>query len=143
MENVILEVIKPMVLGVNESLKYYEDGYTSVQRCPIISREPVDSLKMYVECRFNREAFNSSVLEPYAKYFDGYLFNVVYMNDEDPKKRRYTEVCLEVCKDPSCFEDFNFEDVTYFEIIEEVQNILGGSRIYFNQSAKIPKIRRE
>ena len=143
MENVILEVIKPIVLEVNDSLRYFESGYTSVQRCPIIPRETVDTLRQYVECRFNREAFKSSVLESYAKYFDGYLFNVVYMDNEDPKKRRYTEVCIELCKDPGYFADYEFKGVTYLEVIDAVQDILGGSRIYFNQSAKIPKIRVE
>ena len=132
-----------MVIGVNETLRYYEDGYTSAHRCPIIPREPVYSLSQYVECRFNNEAFRVDALAEYAKYFDGYLFNVVSMEDEDPKKRRYTEVCIEICKDPDCFNDYKYEGVTYLEIVGAVQNILGGTRIYFNQSAKIPKIRIE
>ncbi len=143
MGDVISDILKPIVISVNETLKYFEEGYTSVQRCPIVSREPAESFRQYIECRFNYEAFKFEELRPYAEYFDGYLFEVISVAGEDTKKRRYSEVCIEICTNPMNFMDSQYEGVTFIEVIEAVRNILGGNRIYFNQSAKIPKIRVE
>lgn len=143
----IKKELKTLVCSVNESLVYFEKDYISVQRCPIVIRERTETLRHYLECRFNFEAFNSPSLRPYAEYFDGYLFDLVFIQDPDEKKRIYTEACVELCKDPTRFLDEQFrleeEGVTYLSVIDELTKLLGGTRIYFNKSSRIPKIRIE
>lgn len=146
MEETIREELKSLVISVNESLQYYEKDFISVQRCPVIPRERVESFRQYIECRFNYEAFKSPTLRPYAEYFDGYLFDVVAVYDEDEKKRIFSEVCVELCTNPQSFLDDQYNDdpdISFLSVIDEVKEILGGSRIYFNKSKRIPKIRVE
>lgn len=149
MEINIIQELKKLVISVNESLQYYEKDFISVQRCPILPRERVDTLRQYIECRFNFEAFKSEIFRPYAEYFDGRLFEVTSVIGADEKKRKFSEVCIELCKDaadfanPGYLEEDEFKETTYFSVIEAVREILGGSRIYFNHSQKIPKIRIE
>lgn len=149
MEIDIIQELKRLVISVNESLQYYEKDFISVQRCPILSRERVDTFRQYIECRFNYEAFKSELLCPFAEYFDGRLFEVTSVVGADEKKRKFVEVCVELCKDPADFanpgylEEDEFSETTYFTVIEDLKEVLGGSRIYFNHSQKIPKIRVE
>ena len=148
----IIEELKRMVISVNETLSYYDPGWSRLQRCPIIPREEVESFKQFIECRFNMEAFNSPIFREFAEYFDGYLFEVTDIVDEDDKKRRFSEVCVELTKtwdnfsDPYLLDENVSEDEEekrdkFYKVTDDLRNLLGGDKIYFNYSQKKIKIR--
>lgn len=147
----IIEDLKNIVINVNETLSYYDPGWSRIQRSPISGREEIETFAQYIECRFNLEAFRSPILREYAEYFDGYLFEVTDVNTPEEKKYRFKEVCIELTKSWENFSDPNMLDEDddelkrhrFWEVTDEVKALIGGDKIYFNHSAKKPKIRIE
>ena len=147
----IIDDLKNIVINVNETLSYYDPGWSRIQRSPISGREKIDTFTQYIECRFNLESFRSSVLREYAEYFDGYLFEVTGINTPEEKKYRFKEVCIELTKswenfsDPDMLDedDDDLKKHRFWEVTDEVKALIGGDKIYFNHSAKKPKIRIE
>ena len=147
----IIDDLKNIIISVNETLSYYDPGWSRIQRSPISGREKIDTFTQYIECRFNLESFRSSVLREYAEYFDGYLFEVTGINTPEEKKYRFKEVCIELTKswenfsDPDMLDedDDDLKKHRFWEVTDEVKALIGGDKIYFNHSAKKPKIRIE
>ena len=147
----ITEELKNIIINVNETLSYYDPGWSRIQRSPISSREEIETFSQYIECRFNLETFRSPILREFAEYFDGYLFEVTGIINAEEKKYRFKEVCIELTKSWENFSDPNILDEDdeelrrhrFWEVTDEVKALLGGDKIYFNHSAKKPKIRIE
>lgn len=147
----VLESLTQMARDVNDTLSCYDPGWSRIQRSPISGREEIESFRQYIECRFNMEAFRSPVFKEFAEYFDGYLFEVVSITEEDEKRYRFKEVCIELTKTWDNFSDLDAldsddEDLRrqrFWEVTDEVKNLIGGERIYFNHSVKKTKIRIE
>ena len=146
-----MEELRNIIINVNETLSYYDPGWSRIQRSPISSREEIETFSQYIECRFNLETFRSPILREFAEYFDGYLFEVTEIINAEEKKYRFKEVCIELTKSWENFLDPNMLDEDddelrrhrFWEVTDEVKALLGGDKIYFNHSAKKPKIRIE
>ena len=150
----IIEELKELVRNVNETLSCYDPGWSRIQRSPHGNRVEIETFRQFLECRFNREAFYSPSLKEYAEYFDGYLFEVTSVIGEDEKKCKFKEVCIELTKtwdnfqdlemiDSLCFEDEDLKREKFWKVTDEVKNLIGGERIFFNNSVKKVKIRIE
>lgn len=153
MEDVI-EELRKMARNVNDTLSCYDPGWSRIQRSPCGNRVEIETFRQFIECRFNREAFGSPVFREYAEYFDGYLFEVTSVLGEDEKKCKFQEVCIELTKtwdnfqDPEMIDSLPLEDEEtkrekFWKVTDEVKNLIGGERIYFNHSVKKTKIRIE
>lgn len=147
----IIGILKTIIINVNETLSYYDPGWSRIQRSPISPREEIETFSQYIECRFNLETFRSPAFREFAEYFDGYLFEVTMVSEPEEKKYRFKEVCIELTKSWENFSDPNMLDEDddelkrhrFWEVTDEVKALIGGEKIYFNHSAKKPKIRIE
>lgn len=149
----IISELKKIVISINETLPYYDPGWSRLQRSPVVPREEIETFKQYIECRFNMEAFRSPLLREFAEYFDGYLFEVTEIIDEDDKKRRFTEVCIEPTKTWDNFTDPDMIDNIlevddeekkrdkFYKVTDDLKRLIGGEKIYFNYSQKKIKLR--
>ena len=148
----LLENLTQMARDVNSTLSCYDPGWSRIQRSPISRREEIESFRQYIECRFNMEAFRSPIFKEFAEYFDGYLFEVISITEEDEKRYRFKEVCVELTKTWDNFLDIENLDQEidedtrrqrFWEVTDELKNLIGGDRIYFNHSIKKTKVRVE
>lgn len=131
-----IEYLKQMIVNINSSLPYYEKDYISVKRTPLGDKERVESFRQFIECRLNFECFSIPELRPYAEAFDGHLFEVTAVYDQDEARRRFSMVQAELCKS----SDTYIGDQDFLDSIDEVEDILGGSTLKFNYSQKKTKI---
>ena len=86
-----MEELRNIIINVNETLSYYDPGWSRIQRSPISPREEIETFSQYIECRFNLETFRSPILREFAEYFDGYLFEVTEIINAEEKRYRFKE----------------------------------------------------
>lgn len=131
-----IQELKKMVIRINSSLPYYEKNYVSVKRTPLGDKERVQSFRQYIECRLNFECFNVLELRSFAEEFDGHLFEVTAIIDQDDLRRRFSYVCAEICKTG----DFYIGEKNFMDTLSKLEELLGGSKLRFNYSQKKTKI---
>lgn len=131
----LTERIKDAIKNVNESLRNYEAEWTSLKRSPYSEKERIHSFRQYIECRLNMEFYYIPELTEYVENFDGHFWEVMSVIGQDEKKRRFEYVIAYINKSPDWYggEDFCSD-------MNEIEKLVGGSKIKFTYSAKRPKI---
>lgn len=130
-------ILKGAISEVNSTLGFYEKKFTALQRLSIGDPEEIYSLEQYVECRLNKEVYlEIPELEPYVEMFDGHLFVVTDMEDKDEIRNRFSFVTVELNTNPNDY----IGDMEFVQALENVRNLIGGSKIKFSASPKRMKI---
>ena len=136
MHTKIPESVKAAIRGVNESLRYYEAEWISTQRTPYSDKERIHTLRQFLECRLNMEFWRIPELSGLVEGFDGHFLEVMSVQGEDDKRKKFELAIAYVNKSPDWYlgeEDFSV-------VLEKIENFLGGTRILFNNSPRRPKI---
>lgn len=136
MPSKIPETVKSAIRGVNESLRYFEAEWISTQRTPYSDKERIHTLRQYLECRLNMEFWGIPELSGIIEGFDGHFLEVMSVQGEDPKRRRFETAIAYVNKSP----DWYLGEEDFPVVLEKIEKFLGGTRIQFNNSPKRPKI---
>ena len=131
LKQIVLEVLKTVHNGD------YEKDWSSTQRGPGGVNERNGSLRHFIECRLNFEAFKYSRLNYFAERFSGFLFEVTAIYDLDDKrtKPRFSKVQVEIPRSATYYVGDDF-----FTDIEELEDLIGGTTFKFNYSQKKTKI---
>lgn len=86
----LIQAIKDSASRVNKTLSTYDQGYISATRTSEVNdKESCDSLKDFVEVRFNRECLEIPELKEAIELSNGHLFVCKELTNVDPKTRRF------------------------------------------------------
>lgn len=131
--------IKEVVSEVNRTLPCYEKDWISVKRLPIsIEKERCTSFEQFIEARFNYEFFKRyEEFNDLEIFLDGKLFSCTSLEEPDVNRRRFKLVEITLVS-PENIPD-EYEDLK--NLLIQVYNYLGGSRIYFNSVKKKIKLK--
>jgi hypothetical protein len=101
--------INQMVYDVARTCRLYEKGFTSVKRSPVDYQTRPSSLKEFIECRINYEAFKYPELVELEQKFDGRLFKVLKLENVNYHRNTFDKVII-VVNDELDEDDMN--DIT-------------------------------
>ena len=132
-------IIKTIVGKVNSTLSYYEEDYTSAKRTTDLANERCHSFEQYIEIRFNFEASKIPELSLLVEEFGGRLFSAVELEEGDKAKRKFKLATIRLI-DPKLLVG---EDETLKDELAKAKEILGGSKISFNNLKKKIKFKIE
>ena len=134
---IIIDNLKQACANVCDTLKYFEEDYTSVARTPVDGPERCSSVEQFIECRLNFEAFEIPELLPFVQDLDGYLFNVENVTEFDKKKRKFKEVTISLNQSPETY----IGSRDYFEFWQAMNSLLENENKQFKFSWACKKSR--
>lgn len=118
------------IKSIVDTLKLFDEGFTSVKRNPVDLGVRVKSLSEFIECRFNFELFKLPEFKSYEELMDGYLFKVSCILNEG--FRSYERITLEINDEKPEF----LSDDSFRSIIRDVEELIGGKYISFSSDRK-------
>lgn len=131
-EKKLNEILMSVISEVNRTLSAYEAEWVSCKRSPEVEKEVCKSFEQYVEARFNYECSKIPELRDLVIQTDGNLFRCVGMDNPDTSKRRFTWVYFELLRPEDLIPEFEFLRPR----LEQVRDLLGGTRLKFNNVKK-------
>lgn len=122
------KLIKDLVSNINQGLPFFEKDWVSVQRYPDSELVKPQSLKEFIEIRFNFEASRIPELSDAVLKSEGRLFSCVDLEDADEIKRKYKKAVIKLISADDIPDEFN--DLK--SEINTLRDFLGGDTISFN-----------
>ena len=137
MTDTLIDNLRQACASVCDTLKYFEENYTSVSRTPVDGPERCESVEQFIECRLNFEAFEIPELLPFVQDLDGYLFNVESVSEFDKKKRKFKEVIIGLNQSPETY----IGSMDYSEFWQAMNSLLKNENKQFKFSWACKKSR--
>lgn len=141
MNETILEKLIEAVREVNKTLKIYDPGYSTAERLPALgdypNQEKANSFGQWIEIRLNNEIYHTiPELSNYEEVFDGFLFNVTEVINEDDAKRKFKEVIISLTTTPEHYVG----NGDWEQDLARVREIIGCNSFKFNYSQRKTKV---
>ena len=134
----LIQLVKSVLESIDNA--YDKDGFSYLKRSPTGEIENAKTLQEFIEDRFNYDAFYIPEISDLVKYFDGHLFSVISLEGLKEKKKRFNRVYLQLSETDEYFIQDPDKELDYREVLDEIKNYLGGTKISFGDSKKKIKI---
>ena len=132
MKKLIAKQIKEVISRVHSTLGISEPAYIRCQRTSDSEKEICKSFEQFIEIRFNKECEHVPELKKLILETEGHLFLCTEIEEPNLVKRKFKSVSITLI-DPDMVEDIS---ESMRKDINEIESILGGTKIVFNSVKK-------